>query len=281
MYQVSYEFVSHTLSDPVCFPFFYRMVPKEEQHYPAIVKLLVHFRWTWIGLIASDTDNGERFLRVFPPLASGSGICVAFSLAFPNSYSLEELFLLSDAFRLWGEVHVFVYYGETPVLVEMFVRIQAQAEKLIKPPVGKVWITTALWDLTFHLMKPLITSDHLHGFFSFLTQTNRRIEFLSYGVLYSSIEQFWEQSFRCVYSKPALSVKGQVSCAEKENLETLSQDVIETILSRDSYLTFYAVQAVARALHAAYSTRSKQILGRGSLGLHTVQPWQVCLSSHK
>ncbi|XP_060094476.1 vomeronasal type-2 receptor 26-like [Heteronotia binoei] len=259
--QVSYGFVSHILNDPVRFPFFYRTVPKEEQHYPGIVRLLVHFGWTWIGLIASDTENGERFLRVFPPLASRSGVCVAFSQTFPTikPYLKDALLLSSDAFRLWREVNVFVSYGETQVSVNIFIHMQARAEMWIKPPVGKVWITTALWDLTFYFLKPHLTSDQLYGFFSFSMQTIKRIGFYTYATLYSSIEQFWEQSFHCVYSKPALSVKGQVSCAERGNLEDLPQDMIEMILSRDSYLTFHAVHTVARALHAAYSTWSKQL----------------------
>ncbi|XP_060094479.1 vomeronasal type-2 receptor 26-like [Heteronotia binoei] len=277
--QVSYGFVSHILNDPVRFPFFFRMVPKEEQHYLGVVRLLVHFGWTWIGLIASDTENGEQFLRVFPPLASRSGVCVAFSLTFPTvnifTRKTEELFLSSDAFRLWREVNVFVFYGETQVLVDIFFCIQTLAEKWINPPVGKVWITTALWDLTFSFWKPQLTSDQLYGFFSFSMQTIKTIEFLTYAMLYSSIEQFWEQSFHCVYSKPALSVKGQVSCAERENLEDLPQDMIETILLRDSYLTFHAVHAVARALHATYSTRSKQVFSRGSLRPRPLQPWQL------
>ncbi|XP_060094478.1 vomeronasal type-2 receptor 26-like [Heteronotia binoei] len=259
--QVGYGFVSHILNDPVRFPFFYRTVPKEEQHYPGIVRLLVHFGWTWIGLIASDTETGEQFLRVFPPLASRSGVCVAFSQTFPTVqlFLKDALFLSSDAFRLWREVNVFVSYGETQVSVNIFIRMQALAEMWIQPPVGKVWITTALWDLTFYFLKPHLTSDQLYGFFSFSMQTIKRIGFFTYAKLYSSIEQFWEQSFHCVYSKPALSVKGQVSCAERENLEDLPQDMIETIFSRDSYLTFHAVHAVAWALHAAYATRSKQL----------------------
>ncbi|XP_060094483.1 vomeronasal type-2 receptor 26-like [Heteronotia binoei] len=119
-----------------------------------------------------------------------------------------------------------------------------------------------------------IQISHLMGIFK-IPQTNKRIEFVTYATLYSSIEQFWEQSFHCVYSKPSLAVKGQVSCAERENLEDLPQDMIETILSRDSYLTFHAVHALARALHAAYTSRFKQIFGRDKLGPHALQPWQL------
>ncbi|XP_061469654.1 vomeronasal type-2 receptor 26-like [Rhineura floridana] len=61
-----------------------QMVPKEDAQYPGIVKLLLHFGWTFIGLLAMDTENGERFMRTLTPLLLRSGICVAISESFPR-----------------------------------------------------------------------------------------------------------------------------------------------------------------------------------------------------
>ncbi|XP_070812525.1 vomeronasal type-2 receptor 26-like [Pituophis catenifer annectens] len=66
--QISDTIASEALSDKSQFPFFHQMLPKEGFHYPAIVQLLFHFRWTFIGLFASDTENGENFMRIFPPV---------------------------------------------------------------------------------------------------------------------------------------------------------------------------------------------------------------------
>ncbi|XP_054832632.1 vomeronasal type-2 receptor 26-like [Eublepharis macularius] len=95
--QVSFGFVSYVLNDPAQFPFFFRMVPKEEQQYPGIVKLLLHFRWTWIGLIAPGTDDGEQFMRLFPSVVIPQGICVAFSMIMPAT-----IWNIYDAYRLQG-----------------------------------------------------------------------------------------------------------------------------------------------------------------------------------
>ncbi|XP_070790086.1 vomeronasal type-2 receptor 26-like [Pituophis catenifer annectens] len=66
--QITCLFVSEALSDKRQFPYFYRMAPKNGIQYPAIVQLLLHFRWTLIGLFASDTEKGENFMRTLTPM---------------------------------------------------------------------------------------------------------------------------------------------------------------------------------------------------------------------
>ncbi|KAF7235493.1 hypothetical protein EYD10_17683 [Varanus komodoensis] len=61
--EISYGLVNPVLEDQKQFPFIYRMAPKEETQYLGIIQLAVSFRWTWIGLLAPDTDNEETFLR--------------------------------------------------------------------------------------------------------------------------------------------------------------------------------------------------------------------------
>ncbi|XP_062978004.1 vomeronasal type-2 receptor 26-like [Elgaria multicarinata webbii] len=67
--QVSYDFDSAALNDETQFPFVYRMVRTEQSKYLGIAKLVLHFRWTWISLIAPDNGNGERSLERAHPLS--------------------------------------------------------------------------------------------------------------------------------------------------------------------------------------------------------------------
>ncbi|KAM6473914.1 vomeronasal type-2 receptor 26-like [Liasis olivaceus] len=131
--QISYTFASQALSDKSLFPFFYRVVPKEGVQYPAIIKLLRHFRWTLVG-----------------------------------------------------------------------------------------------------------------------------------------------KAFHCSYSKHGLSVKGWTRCSEKEVPEALPQEEIEGILSLDSYIIYRSIWTVARALNAAYSSRSKRKVKdeKDQLAVQQLQPWQ-------
>ncbi|XP_015264371.1 PREDICTED: vomeronasal type-2 receptor 26-like [Gekko japonicus] len=43
---------------------FYNMVPNEGHQHMGLLQLLLHFRWTWVGVIARDTISGERFVKM-------------------------------------------------------------------------------------------------------------------------------------------------------------------------------------------------------------------------
>ncbi|XP_060547692.1 vomeronasal type-2 receptor 26-like [Pantherophis guttatus] len=93
--QISYTFISPVLSDKTQLPFFYRTVPKEGAQNLGIVKLLLYFRWTFIGVFAADTDNGEHFLRTFVPVLAQNGICLHHFLKNPQIYNntIEGMYL--------------------------------------------------------------------------------------------------------------------------------------------------------------------------------------------
>nr|XP_034960957.1 vomeronasal type-2 receptor 26-like [Zootoca vivipara] len=63
--QLTYGFVNQILSDKTQFPSSYWMSPKETPQYRGIVLLLLHFRWTWVGLLAPDNEGGNLFLHPF------------------------------------------------------------------------------------------------------------------------------------------------------------------------------------------------------------------------
>ncbi|XP_061469631.1 vomeronasal type-2 receptor 26-like [Rhineura floridana] len=271
--QVSYASVSPVLSDKTQFPFFYRMVPKEEAQYPGIVKLLLHFRWTFVGLLAFDTDNGERFMKTMPPVLRRSGICVAFSQSFrrPNT---NQIWLNPLPFLKWRHVHVFVYYTETDIVSMGILILQLIFDRYINPTEGKVLITTAIWDISLDLMYNPLYFQYFHGIFSFFIERKKRTTYDDFLPFFSVIEQFGEKSFNCSYIKHVLSVKGRTRCRERDNLEMLTQDNLERILSLDSYRIYNTVQAMAWALVIAYSSRTKW-RGEDKLNVQRLQPWEL------
>ncbi|XP_077781402.1 vomeronasal type-2 receptor 26-like [Podarcis muralis] len=258
--QVSYGFVSDTLNDKTQFPFVYRMVPKEEHQYLGIIQLLLHFKWTWIGVVAPDTNNGERFMRTLKPLLTRNTICAAFSLSIPVQNM--EIPSPSKTFFMWNKVNVLVYYGENRYFYSSISILQFIVEKHVRPIVGKIWITTALWNITGNLSYNILSPLHIHGFFSFLTRIKRRPNYDNDGTFLYPILQFGEKSFKCSYSKHILSVKGRKRCRENDILESLPDKVIENTLSLDNYSIYYLVLALARAIRAALSSTSNQMVAK-------------------
>ncbi|KAM3845087.1 vomeronasal type-2 receptor 26-like [Vipera latastei] len=62
--QINHSFEFHVLRGET--PFFYPMLPAEGAQYPGMVKLILHFRWTLVGLFATDSENGERCVESCP-----------------------------------------------------------------------------------------------------------------------------------------------------------------------------------------------------------------------
>ncbi|XP_029435877.1 vomeronasal type-2 receptor 26-like [Rhinatrema bivittatum] len=76
--QISYGALDPSLSDRVQFPSFYQTVPDERFQYEAIIQLLKHFGWTWVGIVASNDVSNVRASEELRNEIIRSGACVDF-----------------------------------------------------------------------------------------------------------------------------------------------------------------------------------------------------------
>ncbi|KAF7234944.1 hypothetical protein EYD10_18184 [Varanus komodoensis] len=230
--QMSYGFVDQVLQDKSQFPFIYRMVPKEETQVVGMVKLLQHFGWTWIGLLAPSNDNGERFLRTLTSLLTTSRICVAFAKRL--SVGMRYLDMIKrERLAVWRQVNVCVYVWDSSYGFNLFIITQARLEE---DKIGmKVWITTSFQDIFLNAFTHPESFHYFHGSLSFVVQSKRKTEYDHFGPVSPDMTQFWMTAFHCFYSKHDLSVKGWTRCREKENLGMLSQEEIERTLKQSLF----------------------------------------------
>ncbi|XP_053215334.1 vomeronasal type-2 receptor 26-like [Podarcis raffonei] len=277
--QLSYGFTAQVLEDKTQFPFVYQMLPKEESQYQGIVELLLHFRWTWVGLLAPENDSGERFVSIMTPMMIRRGICIALSKIFAEE-DLKQLLKPSDALFNWRQARVFVCYVTDTVRIILIMEICMYYEKEIG---AKVWITTAFQDISVSLTFPCAFFQYIHGSLSFAIKT--RIGSTKRGddgPLSNLLFYFLWEAFNCSYAKHVLSPKGRIRCREKEERKSLPQGEIERVLSADSYGTYINVQGAAQALNAAFSSRPRRMLmvGEGAEWEQgRLQSWQVFPSS--
>ncbi|GAB6031368.1 hypothetical protein CHUAL_009152 [Chamberlinius hualienensis] len=75
--QISYLSTSTTLSNKEMFSYFYRTVPSDLNQVEAIVGILDHFNWTYVSLVYSNTEYGNKGLEELERLAPKFNICFA------------------------------------------------------------------------------------------------------------------------------------------------------------------------------------------------------------
>ncbi|XP_034277918.2 vomeronasal type-2 receptor 26-like [Pantherophis guttatus] len=274
--QVSYGLAPSLHSDKTQFPFFYRMVPKEETQYEGIVQLLLHFGWTWIGLFAPDSTNGERFTRTLTSMLIRNDICVAFSKQYSRMISYTSTFQ-SVPTTLWKQVNVFLCYADTDFAFGPIIRFHQIFNSNFDSTVGKVWVTTVVWDIKLILAYVPFLFQNIQGSFS-LDKSSKRATFDSYDPRSFFLEKFWKEAFSCSYSKLGLSVKGWRRCKENGNVETLPPQELERVLSQDRYTIYNTLKIVVQGLQVALMSRSRRNPGSSKNRLEDaskLQPWQV------
>ncbi|KAK9405544.1 type-2 vomeronasal receptor [Crotalus adamanteus] len=270
--QINYGFDSQVLSDKN--PFFYPMLPAEGVHYPGMVKLVLHFRWTLVGLLAPDTENGQRFMRTLTSMLTRNGICPVLSQTF--SPASREANIVWPLYFSWRKVKVFIYGADMTSFNVGILLIDLVFERLIEPSRGKVLITTIRWDFTFYFSKRIFPLQYIHSIFSFPLKKNQIAEYVQYLNLQSFMRYFAETSFLCSYTSDVFSVKVWRRCRQREDLEAFKEEEMDPILTQDNYFIYNTIWAVARALKAAYLSRSRNTFKSGkNVKSPKLKAWQL------
>ncbi|KAF7235195.1 hypothetical protein EYD10_17967 [Varanus komodoensis] len=287
--QFSYGSFDPVLRDKSRFPAFYQMVPREDLQYAGIVQLLIHFGWTWIGLLVSDDESGETFLRALRPRLLQSKICLAWTQviplmsAFSSAETYEDKMRPMESTLLLSEISVFLVYGDNQSMEGLRIMLYRN-EILHLRPLEKVWITTAEWDMNAVHFWEKFTSKSFHGALSFRLHSNvvpgfqDCLETLNpYQLNISVINFFWFTAFQCLFPEENFYPRNLEMCTGKEKLGSLPGSVFEMGMSGQSYNVYNAAYMIAHALHAMASMRVKHNARRVGPGwnLTQIKAWQL------
>ncbi|XP_077774210.1 vomeronasal type-2 receptor 26-like [Podarcis muralis] len=271
---------------------FYQMAASEALQHEGILSLLLHFRWTWIGVIAMDNENGERFVQTISPMFTKSGVCFEFIERIPNFSFLSEV---ADMLQQGATISQKIFISNAKVVVAsgesysmatfMVLSHISKHDDKTKYVKSKVWITTAQVEFATFVFQRYWDAGIFNGAISFEIHFRNLPGFYQY-VLHRNpsstdgdgfIREFWQQAFECVFPEnTADKAEGNI-CTGEEKLENLPGSLFEMSMTGHSYSIHSAVYAMAHALHAMSTARlrHRRMVYRGR-GKNLNQPfWQL------
>ncbi|XP_072472303.1 vomeronasal type-2 receptor 26-like [Notamacropus eugenii] len=270
--QITYGPFDSSLTDKVHFPSVYQLAAKDSTLALGMVRLMVHFKWTWVGLVATDNIRGERFLCDIKEEMARKGVCANFIEKIPPSekYTADSHHCIMQRIDRSSANVIVIYEDDNSLMTLQYVPVPY----LI---VGKVWITTSNGDFTMIPQKVGVQSFNRALIFS-----GKRKEIPSFKPFLRTVnpakypedillKRFWNSVFQCPYD---FNKSEREDCHQNASLEMLPLGYLDVSMSRWSYNIYNAAYAVAWALHNILLTRSEMehLSDEGSLVLY---PWKL------
>ncbi|XP_077118695.1 extracellular calcium-sensing receptor-like [Ranitomeya variabilis] len=250
--QISHLSTSRVLSDHKTFPSFFRTVPSDAFQSLGLAKLVLHFGWTWIGLLAMDNDYGQQGIQSVRQEIIKGGACVAFS----------ENIILNQPDRNAPHIVKVIRESTAKVVVVFSIDIHVIPildEMLRQKVTKKIFVASEGWSMTqIYLMSQFgniisgtiglaLYSEIIPGFSQFLNKVN---PFMEIGVTWAKI--FWQEAFNCVFSNytnvTRISDTPLKECTGQEDLQSIHNSFTDVSNLRTTYNMYMAVHFVAKSL---------------------------------
>nr|XP_044986509.1 vomeronasal type-2 receptor 116-like [Jaculus jaculus] len=236
------------LRDHDKFPYIYQMGTKDTSLTLAMVSLMVHYTWNWVGLVISDDDQGIQFLSDLREEMQRNGLCSAFVNVVPvNNQMYLRRHGIYDKPIMTSSANVIIMYGDTTSTLDETIRMWQYLGT------GKIWVTTTQWyDISskryisldsFH--RTFTLSQHhgdIYGFKKFI-QTLKSSNYLED----ISLENLGWMYFNCSVSESKW--KTLYNFSSNTSLELFTQHTFDVAMSEESYHIYNAAYVVAYSLH--------------------------------
>ncbi|XP_044273003.1 vomeronasal type-2 receptor 26-like [Varanus komodoensis] len=271
---------------------FYQMVPHETLQYEGILSLLLHFSWTWIGLVFMDNDNGQRFLQNVFPMFSKRGVCFAFTERVPPETYMNQIYvMLEKGAKIYDKLvdskaNVVVAHGESySIAIFRWLTYISELENRTSKLKGKVWIASAQMEVNAFVYQRHWATEIFHGALTLRIHSNDLPGFKSFQESRNPVStkgddflrHFWQQAFGCLFPSAIAEDVEEENCTGKERLESLPGDFFEMSVTGHSYSIYNAVYAVAHAMHAMSSSEvnHRSIMEANGQKFRNEEAWQL------
>ncbi|XP_069502433.1 extracellular calcium-sensing receptor-like [Ambystoma mexicanum] len=278
--QVSYFSSSPLLSDKHQFPSFFRTIPSDDVQALGLAQLVVHFGWTWVGIVSSEDDYGTLGSHLLKQELLKFGVCIAFHKVFPIIPLTMKIGFNLDVVRTSSARVVLVFSPDHFLLPVM--------EELSRQNVtGKVWIATEAWSTSPSISNKKELAHMLKGTIGLTVKEGTMAglkEFLL-GLRPATspddmfVKPFWEQALGCRWPNQENTRTHNMAsfCTGTENLEQFRSRYSDEYDPRISYNVYNGMYAIAHALQAMQSC----FPGHGPFTSNTcgeiknIKPWQL------
>uniref|UniRef100_A0A8C5HTG4 Extracellular calcium-sensing receptor-like n=1 Tax=Gouania willdenowi TaxID=441366 RepID=A0A8C5HTG4_GOUWI len=284
--QVSYFSSCACLSDKNEFPAFLRTMPSDFFQVDALVQLVKHFGWTWVGVIAGDDAYGRGGANIFADEVDYNflGACVALHEIIPKNRAQDAISSIISNIRNSRARIILVFALEQDA--------EALFDEVLRTGLtGIQWLASEAWSTATVLSTPRKYHNILQGSMGFAI---RHAEIPGLQTFLHRLNpkntdnhadpflvSFWEEMFQCSLAVPAEGQKnnsqGKPPCTGAEELKSITNIYSDVSQLRISYNVYKAVYAIIHALKAMRSC----VKGKGPFllqscpDLQNVQPWQL------
>ncbi|XP_071353279.1 extracellular calcium-sensing receptor-like [Trachinotus anak] len=281
---VSYFATCSCLSDRQRFPSFFRTIPSDAFQVRAMIQILKHFGWTWIGLLVTDDDYGLHVAQSFQSdLSQSGGGCLAYLEVLPWDSDQSELKRIVYMIKT-STAHVVMVFAHEGQMIQLM-------EEVVRQNVtGQQWIASEAWTAAAVLQTPrlmpylngtlgiAIRRGEIPGLREFLLQIRPdQNDNDSYGN--NMVRQFWEYTFQCRFapSPEGWTEAGGALCTGQEDLQNVETEFLDLSNLRPEYNVYKAVYALAYALDDMLQCELGKgpFSGHSCAALQTLEPWQL------
>ncbi|XP_069072170.1 extracellular calcium-sensing receptor-like [Pleurodeles waltl] len=258
--QISYFSTSPLLSDRQHFPSFFRTIPSDDFQAQGLGQLVIHFGWTWVGILATDNDYGQHGVQILQQELVKAGACIAFTEYIMNIYAEKEAQLLAKAIR-GSSANAIILFSSDNLLIPLMDELVGQNMT------GRIWIASEAWSTS-----PLLSVEKYSSILS---------GSIGFAIHSGDIPGFKEH-FTSIH--PSEETPPQISwnystkyCLENDQLDLSKTFYSDLVVPRVTYNVYSAVYALAVSLHDLHSCRAGQgpFYHGTCADILAFQPWQL------
>ncbi|KAM3926790.1 extracellular calcium-sensing receptor-like [Leptodactylus fuscus] len=272
--QISHYSTSSLLSDRSQFPSFFRTVPSDVFQSKGLAQLVLHFGWTWVGLIAVSEDYGQQGIQVIKQELLKAGSCVAFMEYLLTSRQDKNAPYLAKVIRESSAKVVVVFSTDAemvPLLNEML-RMNVS---------GKIFVASEAWSTSI-LLSDNKYSTILSGSIGFSFRSSIIPNFQQYLNDIHPLQgpgHTW--AFDCELLNKELMTEllnnSTNLCAKKEELKNIYNSFQDVSSLRGAHNLYAAIYVIAKALHDFHTCHKSigHVDDEGCGKIEHVKPWQL------